>query len=641
VWPSSALAQDSADLAKAAQNPVAAMISLPLQNNTFFGVGPDGDVANVLNIQPVIPITLGRWNVISRTIAPIIYLADLVTGLDEIANDPQGDDGSFGPGDINQTFYFSPAAPGPVIWGIGPSITIPTATDNSLGSEKWSAGPASVTLTMPGNWVVGSLLRQLWSFAGDSDRQDVNQTLMLEGPVQICRDRAPGLRPLAGSPGALRHFHEQLHGAHLDPRHLERRRPGADEDLHEPSAAQAAERRLCRPDHADAIRALRVHPGCARRAGLHPPAAQWQLSFNRGEPASRRRDAVFFIAREEIAMLARLFRRAARLAILVLSIADWRASAADDPLPSWNDGPTKEAIVAFVQAVTEEGGADFVPPEDRIATFDNDGTLWVEHPLYTQAAFALDRVAALAPQHPEWKEQEPFKAVLAGDREAMAAFTEGDWAKIVAATHAGMTSEAFLETVRTWLATAKHPRYGRPYSELIYQPMLEVMEYLRASGFRTYIVTGGGQEFVRVLSEQVYGVPVEQVVGSSIATKFDYRDGKPVLVREPEIFFVDDKVGKPVGINLFIGRRPYAAFGNSTGDREMLEWTGAGVGARLMMLVLHDDAEREYAYGPANGLPDTKVGTFPQELMDEAKQKGWTVVSMQQDWKHVFTFKQP
>jgi phosphoglycolate phosphatase-like HAD superfamily hydrolase len=331
--------------------------------------------------------------------------------------------------------------------------------------------------------------------------------------------------------------------------------------------------------------------------------------------------------------------KGAAAALVAAALGCWAIAAAaqsDDPLPSWNDGPAKQAIVGFVDAVTTESGADFVAPEDRIATFDQDGTLWVEHPLYGQAMFALDRVGALASKHPEWKNQEPFKAVLAGDREAMARFTEGDWAHIIGATHAEMTNEAFSEIVQEWLAKAKDPRFERPYTALIYQPMLEVMEHLRESGFRTYIVTGGGQEFVRVYSEQVYGVPVEQVVGSSIATKYEYQDGKPVLMREPKVFFIDDKAGKAIGINLFIGKRPYAAFGNSGGDREMLEWTGAGDGARLMMLVLHDDAEREYAYGPANGLPDTKVGTFSQALYDEAKTKGWTVISMKNDWKTVF-----
>jgi phosphoserine phosphatase len=251
--------------------------------------------------------------------------------------------------------------------------------------------------------------------------------------------------------------------------------------------------------------------------------------------------------------------------------------------------------------------------------------------------FALDRVVELAPKHPEWKTREPFKAVLAGDREAIARFSEGEWAEIIGATHARMTTEQFLKIAGDWLAKAQHERFKQPYTELIYQPMLEVMDYLRESGFRTYIVTGGGQEFVRVYSERVYDVPVEQVVGSSIATKYESQGGKPVLMREPKVFFIDDKDGKAIGINLFIGKRPYAAFGNSGGDREMLEWTGDGDGARLKMLVLHDDAEREYAYGPANGLPDTKVGTFSQALADEAEQRGWVVISMKNDWKTIFS----
>jgi phosphoglycolate phosphatase-like HAD superfamily hydrolase len=339
-------------------------------------------------------------------------------------------------------------------------------------------------------------------------------------------------------------------------------------------------------------------------------------------------------------MITQLITRIARtVATLALCATARNVLAADDPLPSWNDGAAKQALLEFVAAVTDEGGADYVAPADRIATFDNDGTLWVSHPIYTQAAFAIDRVGELAPRHPEWKDREPFKAVLTGDHEAMAEFTEGDWAKIVAVTHAGMTNEAFSEIVRKWLQTATHPRFERPYTALAYQPMLEVMRYLRENGFRTYIVTGGGQEFVRVFSDEVYGVPVEQVMGSSIVTKYEHKDGKPVLMREPEVFFIDDKDGKPVGINLMIGKRPHAAFGNSGGDRQMLEWTGGGDGARLMMLVLHDDADREYAYGPANGLPDTKVGTFPQDLMDEAEQKGWVVISMKNDWKRIFPSK--
>ena len=295
---------------------------------------------------------------------------------------------------------------------------------------------------------------------------------------------------------------------------------------------------------------------------------------------------------------------------------------AQDLLPSWNEGPARQAIVSFVHKVTDKSSPAYVPPADRLATFDQDGTLWVEHPLYAQAMFTLDRVRELAPKHPEWKTREPFKAVLANDREAMARFTEQDWAKIIGATHAGMTTEAFLKIAGEWLAKAKHPRFKRPYTQLVYQPMLEVMQYLRANGFKTYIVTGGGQEFVRVYSERVYGVPPEQVVGSSIATKYEYQDGKPVLMRLPKVFFIDDHAGKAIGINLFIGKRPDAAFGNSGGDREMLEWTNAGDGARLMMLVLHDDAKREYAYGPAQGLPDTKVGSVLPDA-DGRGQKAW------------------
>ncbi len=338
-------------------------------------------------------------------------------------------------------------------------------------------------------------------------------------------------------------------------------------------------------------------------------------------------------------MIVQRVSRIAYVAILALCVTSWHVRAADDALPSWNDGAAKTAITAFVAAVTTAGSADFVLPADRIATFDQDGTLWVEHPLYAQAMFALDRIEALAPKHPEWKSKEPFKSVLAGDRTSIAKFSEGDWVQIIGATHAGMTTEQFPGIVRAWLAKAEHAKFKQPYTELVYQPMLEVMEYLRANGFRTYIVTGGGQEFVRAYSDKVYDVPVEQVVGSSIVTRYEYQGEKPVLMREPNVFFIDDKTGKPIGINLFIGKRPYAAFGNSDGDREMLEWTGAGEGARLMMLVLHDDAEREYAYGPANGLPDTKVGTFSQALADEAKNKGWAVISMKNDWKTIFPAK--
>jgi phosphoserine phosphatase len=315
------------------------------------------------------------------------------------------------------------------------------------------------------------------------------------------------------------------------------------------------------------------------------------------------------------------------------------ALAAADPLPSWNDGPAKKAILSFVRETTTKSSSRYVDPADRIATFDQDGTLWTEQPVYAQAAFALDRVGKLAAEHPEWKEKQPFQAVIAHDREAMSKFTEGDWIEIVAATHAGMSTEAFQGLVKDWLASAKAPRFDRPYTDLIYQPMLEVMRYLREKGFRTYIVTGGGQEFVRVYSEKVYGIPPEQVVGSSIATKFEEVNGKPVLTREPKVFFIDDGPGKPVGINLFIGKRPIAAFGNSGGDAQMLQWAQAGEGARLMMLVYHDDAKREYAYGPAGGLADSKIGTFSDALMAQAKAGGWTVISMKSDWKRVFQFE--
>jgi phosphoglycolate phosphatase-like HAD superfamily hydrolase len=327
------------------------------------------------------------------------------------------------------------------------------------------------------------------------------------------------------------------------------------------------------------------------------------------------------------------------LAALLIITSGLAQEKAPDPLPSWNQGPVKQAIWSLVQKVTDKSGPEYVPPEDRIATFDQDGTLWVEHPLYTQAMFALDRVRALAPGHPEWKNKQPFKAVLKNDREAMAKFTEGDWAQILGATQAGMTTEAFLKIAQEWLAQARHPLFHRPYTELVYQPMLEVMHYLRYNGFKTYIVTGGGQEFVRVYAERVYGVPPEQVVGTSVATKYEYQNGKPVLMRLPKIFFVDDHAGKAIGINLFIGKRPIAAFGNSTGDQQMLEWTQAGGGARLMMLVLHDDPKREYAYGPAEGLPDTKVGTFSQALLSEAKNRNWGIISMQKDWKKIFAWE--
>jgi haloacid dehalogenase-like hydrolase len=335
----------------------------------------------------------------------------------------------------------------------------------------------------------------------------------------------------------------------------------------------------------------------------------------------------------------RLTRRTLLVAMLAGALAAWpdvAARAADDPLPSWNEGAVKQAILDLVTAVTTEGAADFVAPADRIATFDQDGTTWVEHPLYGQGLFALDRLAELGPEHPEWKQTMPFKAVLDGDHAAMAKFSEKDWMEIVAVTHAGMSTADFEALVAAWLPKSMNPKLKRPVTDLVYQPMLEVMDYLRANGFRTYIVTGGGQEFVRVYAGAVYGVPPEQVVGSSILTKFELQDGKPVLMREPKPFFINDGEGKAIGINLFIGKRPQIAFGNSDGDREMLEWTTAGDGKRLGLLVLHDDADREFAYGPANGLPDTSVGDFSQALMDGAKERGWVVISMKRDWGTIF-----
>jgi phosphoglycolate phosphatase-like HAD superfamily hydrolase len=316
-----------------------------------------------------------------------------------------------------------------------------------------------------------------------------------------------------------------------------------------------------------------------------------------------------------------------------------QTTASGGPLPSWNDGAAKQAIVDFVRATTDQGSPKFVPPEDRVATFDQDGTLWVEHPIYSQVVYCLDRVPAVVEQKPELKKIEPFKTVLSGDREAIAKLSLHDLEAILVATLTGMSVDAFEAEANKWLTTARHPRWNRLYTELVYQPMLDVQQYLRDNGYKTYIVTGGGQDFVRVYAQRVYGIPPEQVVGTMGGTKFGYdKNGKPFLTKEPKLLLNDDKAGKPEGIHLMIGRRPRAAFGNSDGDREMLEYTGAGDGARLMMLVLHDDARREYAYGPARGLPDTKVGAFSQALDVEAKKNGWTVISMKSDWKRIFPF---
>jgi phosphoserine phosphatase len=310
-----------------------------------------------------------------------------------------------------------------------------------------------------------------------------------------------------------------------------------------------------------------------------------------------------------------------------------QASAQADPLPSWNDGAAKESIIEFVSRVTKKGGSQFVPPMDRIAVFDNDGTLWAEQPFYFKGLFVFDRVHALAPQHPDWHNKQPFKAVLEKDTKTLAAAGLHGLIELVMATHAGMTAEEFERTVKDWLATARHPKFNRAYTELVYQPMLELLAYLRANDFRTYIVSGGGIEFVRTFSERLYGIPPEQVIGSSIVTKFEVREGAPVLVREPKMDFIDDHEGKPVGINKFIGRRPIAAFGNSDGDFQMLEWVTTGMGLRFGLIIHHDDGEREFAYDRTSAAGKLDRG------LDEAPKRGWTLVSIKNDWKRVFPFE--
>ncbi len=305
-------------------------------------------------------------------------------------------------------------------------------------------------------------------------------------------------------------------------------------------------------------------------------------------------------------------------------------AGAAEPLPSWNEGRSKRSILEFVGKVTKEGGPAFVPVPERVAVFDNDGTLWSEQPMYFQAFFIFDRIKALAPQHPEWKDKEPFASVLKGDVKAALGGGEPALVEMAMATHAGTTTEEFEKIVADWVATAKHPKTGRLYTEMVYQPMLELLAFLRANGFKTFIVSGGGIEFMRPWAERVYGIPPEQVVGSSIKTKFEMRDGKPALVRLPEINFVDDKAGKPVGIQMHIGRRPLAAFGNSDGDLQMLQWTAAGPGARFCLYVHHTDAEREWAYDR-----ESHIGRLDKGL-DEAKAKGWTVVDMKTDWRRIY-----
>ena len=318
------------------------------------------------------------------------------------------------------------------------------------------------------------------------------------------------------------------------------------------------------------------------------------------------------------------------LFLLFALIAFGTAARAADPLPSWNDTTSKQAIVAFVNRVTQQGTPGYVAPAERIATFDNDGTLWAEQPAYFQLFFAIDRVKALAPDHPEWQTQEPFASVLKGDLEAALAGGEKAILELVMASHTGNTTREFSAIVADWLATARHPNTGRPFTQMVYQPMLELLAYLRANGFKTFIVSGGGIEFLRVFAEEIYGVPPEQVVGSSVKTKFEMRDSKPVLMRLPEIDFIDDKEGKPVGINRHIGRRPIAAFGNSDGDLQMLQWTTAGAGPRFALYVHHTDAAREWAYDR-----ESHIGTLDKGL-DEARAKGWTVVDMKRDWKTIY-----
>lgn len=327
------------------------------------------------------------------------------------------------------------------------------------------------------------------------------------------------------------------------------------------------------------------------------------------------------------------FRTGITIAFILLSTLS--LAAVPDPLPSWNAGPAKTAILDFVKTSTDEHHKSYISPQDRIATFDQDGTLWVEQPLYTQVIFAFDRILALAPQHPEWKNQQPFKSLIAKDKTAISKFTTKDLEAILMVTHTGMSVEDFHAIVKDWMAKAKNPRWHQPYTALVYQPMLEVMNLLRAHGYKTYIVTGGGQDFVRVYANQVYGVPPEQIIGSVLDTKYVYdKQGNGILIKTPKLLLNNDLSGKPEDIYLFVGKHTRAAFGNSTGDRQMLEYAQASKGQHLMMLVHHDDAEREYAYGDKS-----KIGRFSDELMDEANKHGWVVISMKKDWKRIFGFE--
>jgi phosphoglycolate phosphatase-like HAD superfamily hydrolase len=351
-----------------------------------------------------------------------------------------------------------------------------------------------------------------------------------------------------------------------------------------------------------------------------------------------------FEARQAGGLGRRSMLLAATATAVVASVVEYaqaQAQTATDPLASWNEGPAMQAILDFVRDTVDPSSKNFVPPQDRVATFDQDGTLWVEQPLYTQLVYCLDRVPALVKEKPALATVEPFKTVLTGNLEAIAKLSLHDFEVIAGATLSGMSVDVFAADAKKWNEAAKDRRWKRPFTELTYLPMQEVLKFFRANGYRTYIVTGGGQDFVRTYSQRVYGIPVEEVVGSAGLVTYGYgKDGKPVLTKEPKLFINDNDAGKPESIHLMIGRRPQAAFGNSTGDQQMLQYTKAGDGARLSMLVLHDDAKREYAYGPAQGLPDSKVGTFTQALYDEAKNHGWTVISMKDDWRRIFAFEQ-
>ena len=320
--------------------------------------------------------------------------------------------------------------------------------------------------------------------------------------------------------------------------------------------------------------------------------------------------------------------------IISLFLLSGTINAVSDPLPSWNEGATKESIINFVKEVTDEGSKNYIPPKNRIATFDEDGTLWVEQPLYAEFFFALETIKSLAPEHPELANKEPFKSILSGDADAIKNLNEHDMEQLIGITHSGMTLDEFHQRVNDWLKKATHPRFKKPFTDLVYQPMLEAMQLLRDNQFLIFIASGGGQEFIRVFAEQLYGTPPGHIIGTTGKVKYEYRDGHPVLIKLPEVLFVDVNGGKPEGINLIIGQRPVIAFGNSTGDQQMLEWTQGNKGKTLELLVHHDDPVREYAYGP-----DSKIGTFSVALMDEAKKQNWKVISMKNDWKVIFPWE--